>query len=80
MKITMIYSVAPRTWDLELLGTNDLCICDGEDPGHATSSSLWGKRAVYSVFQSKRQMCMSILKSLNSSLLLLAEMLSENES
>lgn len=37
MKITMIYSVAPRAWDLLMLGMNALRICDGQDPGHGTT-------------------------------------------
>lgn len=37
MKITMIYSIAPRAWDLLILGMNALCICDGQDPGHGTT-------------------------------------------
>lgn len=76
----MIHSVAPRAWDLAVFGRNALCICDGEDPGHVTSSSLWSKRAVCSVFRSKRQMYMSMVESVNFSLWLLAKMLSENES
>lgn len=76
----MIYSVAPRAWDLAMLGMKALCICDGERSGHVMSSSLWSKRVVCSVFRSKRPMYMSMVESVNFSLWLLAEMLSKNES
>ena len=71
IKIILIPSIVPRAWDLVILAKDAFCICDGENPGYATSSSLWIKRAVGSVFWSKRQMYTRMMGSVNFSLLLL---------
>lgn len=59
------------------LAKDALSICDGENPGYATSSLLWSKTAVSSMFWSKRQMYTKMMGSVNFSLLLLTEILSE---